>query len=51
MATLTILISDIDDEVEVSCKGETEIKDKATPAQHLANKLMEKAGQLLKKGE
>ncbi len=47
MASLTIIIQDSGDEVTVACEGDTTIIDKATPAQVLANKLMETAGKEL----
>ena len=40
-ATLRIDIQDIDGEVNVMCHGDTDIIQKATPAQVLANRCME----------
>lgn len=48
MAKLTILIADDEDEVEVSCRGDTRIKEEPTPAQILADRLMRTAKQELK---
>jgi len=48
MSELTILIVDIEDEVGVSCHGDTKINMQATPAQILANELMKKAAEELK---
>lgn len=43
MAELDIFIEDVEgeDEVQVKCTGDTNILQKATPAQVLANKCME----------
>ena len=38
---LEIRIQDIEGEVDVCCVGDTDILQKATPAQRLANKCME----------
>lgn len=47
MAKLTIVIEDVEDEVEVRCEGDKKIERIATPAQFLAGKLMNVTKELL----
>ena len=47
MAKLMIVITDIDDEVDVVCEGDKKIERIATPAQLLAGKLMKVTSELL----
>ena len=47
MAEVKIIVTDVDDEVNVYCEGDTETGEEGTPAQHLAGHIMDFVAQKL----